>query len=984
MSTLFISYSHTDDLFVRRLRDDLIARGHVVHWDMDAFTEEDLPARLDQWIRESPVHLAVLSHRYLQSTLPMQELAKFLRATGDWGTTLVPVLLQKVELPESLWGIPTVDFTRGYETGFERLEARLKLLDEPEHQLADAASATTAEIESRDPEPGAEAVFAVVSGTTAGHALGTETERVLAIARVLARTDGGLTTPVEPEHLSWAVFLRGRETQEHVTAWFCWRWLSERVRPNAWTEALTRRFPHLLEPFDLDAPEPGPLDERTLRVLDGAEEIARRTTNGNPWIHVRHLVADLFLVARDGASVPPLLEVITRLNADTAGFADALVQFVERTVPGDDPHVWADLLTRRPAADGPGPAGLPPAAPAPDASAAPRPTAGPFSMLRGSISDQSTETDVLGFGPYVRAVAEFLTSPDTKPPLTLSIEGEWGSGKSSFMKQLQGRIRDLEKEHGRKAPVTVWFNPWRHDKEEAVWAAFALEFLRGVTRELPFGRRWAGHLRLLWRRFSWRDGWWDFARAVGVGIGALAATGLIAYLLWSGGGLIDAFTRALRLEQGNGPVGALLKLGGIGGGLAVAATLWKEVMSFVGNPLRFDLKRYVRSPDYQARIAFIEHFHEDFGKIVKAYVGRRRVYVFIDDLDRCQTPKAGDLMQALNLMMGADEQPITFILGMDREKIAASLAVKFKDLLPFVTADPARPGKADDGEAALRGLEYGSEYIEKFVQLSFRVPQPRDHDVAELLRSISGRPGSSARAAPSTPPARRAASPADSALVAEVGMGMLRNEPARTLFEEGEAATAGKPAGSPEPADARRRALQEAVSVDSERLHGIVRMVAPALDYNPRRVKQFVNVFRLRAYLAIATGLITGAEPSPAGLTFEKLGKFVAIGLRWPLLLVDLDSEPDLLHRLQQRVLAHPLDSDELTHPGENGTVKVGWVRGAEGFWATRLRLLELLRAKVNDSEDAVAACYSLEGVPLGPLLQVAASPSVHADTHAA
>ena len=62
------------------------------------------------------------------------------------------------------------------------------------------------------------------------------------------------------------------------------------------------------------------------------------------------------------------------------------------------------------------------------------------SILNTSVGDQAAVQDSLGFTPYVRAIAEFLTNDQTKPPLTMSIEGEWGSGKSSFMKQLQQEI----------------------------------------------------------------------------------------------------------------------------------------------------------------------------------------------------------------------------------------------------------------------------------------------------------------------------------------------------------------------------------------------------------------------------------------------------------------------------------------------------------------------------------------------------------------
>jgi len=51
--------------------------------------------------------------------------------------------------------------------------------------------------------------------------------------------------------------------------------------------------------------------------------------------------------------------------------------------------------------------------------------------------------------------------------------------------------------------------------------------------------------------------------------------------------------------------------------------------------------------------------------------------VFIDDLDRCEVPKAADLMQAINLMIG-DGSPLFFIIGLDRGKVAASIAFKYR------------------------------------------------------------------------------------------------------------------------------------------------------------------------------------------------------------------------------------------------------------------------------------------------------------------
>ncbi len=135
-----------------------------------------------------------------------------------------------------------------------------------------------------------------------------------------------------------------------------------------------------------------------------------------------------------------------------------------------------------------------------------------------SLADLPTADDHLGFAPYVRALERFLTNKDTHGPLTISIEGEWGSGKSSFMEQLSTALRIHAKGTGARA-VIVKFNAWRHDSAVELWASFALEFIRQIARDLSWYERWKGHAKLAKYRFKWGKGWPDAARAL-IWIGA--------------------------------------------------------------------------------------------------------------------------------------------------------------------------------------------------------------------------------------------------------------------------------------------------------------------------------------------------------------------------------------------------------------------------------------------------------------------------------
>ena len=506
------------------------------------------------------------------------------------------------------------------------------------------------------------------------------------------------------------------------------------------------------------------------------------------------------------------------------------------------------------------------------------------SISAASAHDQPTDRDTLGFQPYVRAVAQFLSSPATKPPVTISVEGEWGSGKTSFMRQLEARLEWGEKasappgERRRKdrKELTVRFDAWRHDKDEALWAAFAVEFVRSITKKLTLQRRLCGHLRLLWWRFSWRDGWLEAVRAAFLSLAALVvAFGGGWMAVTEGPDAVKNFTAMPQLKN-HGWMEWAIPVGGGAGYLALVYWLAIWFKRSFGNPLDIDLQRYVRSPDYQGRISFVERFHADFAKIVKAYAGVRRVFVFVDDLDRCEVPKAAELMQALNLLIAQDPRLI-FIIGMDREKVAAGLAVKYKDFIPYL--QEPRTNSADP-HGVLFGLEYGYAFIEKFIQLPFGLPRPQSDDLEQMLRSLS-----SGAAEPVSPPqpwrlwpqklaqklplwlsGRWAGKSRDSG---SLGLGPGETSSVDEQKRSGSAAKTTEKEG-------RRQRLEiqvaNASGKESGRLHQIVLTLAPSLDNNPRRIKQFINLFRLRTFIAAETGLFD----EPAG---EDAGKRAALTL---------------------------------------------------------------------------------------------------------
>jgi len=569
-------------------------------------------------------------------------------------------------------------------------------------------------------------------------------------------------------------------------------------------------------------------------------------------------------------------------------------------------------------------------------------------VSRRTIGDEPAARDSLGFEPYVNAVTDFLTAKETTPPLTLSVEGEWGGGKSSFMRQLKGNLEgqtfartgnNKDRDH-----LTVEFNPWRHEKEDAMWAAFALHFIAEISRQLPFAPRWLARFRLLRTRYDWKEGWLDCLKVLAFGVALLSMVITLPLLLiFCGPVWLKQFIDQLPESKSwsKALINSIAGLGAFGAVTGALLALWGKVKDYLANPLSFDLRKHLKSPDYASRISFVENFHKDFQKIVDAYIGDRYAFVFIDDLDRCDVPKAADLMQAINLMISGDPR-LFFIIGMDRQKVAAGLAVKFEKAVPYLAAALQ---SAPEASRVRHGLEFGYNFIEKFIQIPFLVPQPR---IGSLDSLLGARP-----LQPREPQVAKGAN-----FLSGLRKKMLRRiDAANDAVDENiSEVLEERDAKLPEEQRAGRQKYRILLSEnDKETMREVLNWVAPFLDANPRRIKQFINLFRLRALIANETGLFDD-DVKDAPLTIQQLAKFVVITLKWPLFLRDLENDSGLLQTLVR-------DSD-----GETGLKSL-----TARVWSDCAALLALLRYGQDTGEHA--GDYSMTAVDIKRLLQ--ASPRV-------
>lgn len=85
------------------------------------------------------------------------------------------------------------------------------------------------------------------------------------------------------------------------------------------------------------------------------------------------------------------------------------------------------------------------------------------------------DEDTFQFYPFVEILGKAIIETQSLP-FTVGISGEWGSGKTSLLKLLNGWIKE-------KNCRSVWFNPWKYDKKEELWTAMIRSILISIYNE---------------------------------------------------------------------------------------------------------------------------------------------------------------------------------------------------------------------------------------------------------------------------------------------------------------------------------------------------------------------------------------------------------------------------------------------------------------------------------------------------------------------
>jgi hypothetical protein len=315
-------------------------------------------------------------------------------------------------------------------------------------------------------------------------------------------------------------------------------------------------------------------------------------------------------------------------------------------------------------------------------------------MCPFDTDDLPATQPLFAFGRLASTLTSVLQR-DRGAAFVLGLLGPWGSGKTTLLQAIRTQLP--------AAAIVIEFNAWKYQNKESLWRALILRVLASVRENGGDGKQLDELERSLYEGFTATDqgplqiNWTAAATEALQMTISLAAIGV-------GGGLLGGLALG---------VGKFLGQKKDGDGKAEDSA--KRIERAAGILRRKTIERAVH------HVVSIEQFVGDFQKVVASLGTTRRIYVLIDDLDRCLPEAALEIFEAMKLFL--DSPQCAYVVAVDRAVIRRGLELRY-------------PARSQSDARALPPTVDPDEYIEKTITLSVDMPILAEADGRALLSVV--------------------------------------------------------------------------------------------------------------------------------------------------------------------------------------------------------------------------------------------------------
>lgn len=550
------------------------------------------------------------------------------------------------------------------------------------------------------------------------------------------------------------------------------------------------------------------------------------------------------------------------------------------------------------------------------------------------LADTWSKIDLLYFSDYANSIVDFIKNEKTIDPLVIGIDAPWGMGKTTLMHIIEKKLAEettlrtikikgfdapwgtnkinflsLLKGNNKKNPEnsfrqpdkfdysfpTIWFNAWKYDREKSLWAALVIEIMEQIKSNYGYSEfdLWFSLTKIRFGLIKFllisaKNFIIPIILALFSAIWLLSSTksnSLISGLSasYQNNSLLSDFINIIKIDTSQNMISFIIFIS------AVVYSLF-IIKNIKSDPFQIPLKKVFDTSNYEERIGFIRDFQNNFSDIVSLVTktssqnGIKKLVIFIDDLDRCKPPKSVEIIEAISTILDANN--CVFIIGMDSKMVALSIESKYKGFLNSNT------------DLVQGNLNLGKSFLEKIVQINFRIPNPSPEIfntfINKMFKDIDKTSGWDS----DQEYIKQEKEKIKKSIVSELGIDKRDQITLTNAIENIKSKNSGLNKEIFDEAEAELFAqylFEEKYNLFEDDLE-VLQAIEEApkfLGPNPRKIKRFINNFRLQAIIANRRKLITNKI-----IKLRDLSKLIIIEMKWPELFDEINKNKNLITRL--------------------------------------------------------------------------------------
>ena len=236
---------------------------------------------------------------------------------------------------------------------------------------------------------------------------------------------------------------------------------------------------------------------------------------------------------------------------------------------------------------------------------------------------------------------------DSSPHFTIGIYGEWGTGKTTLMKCIESDLVDDQVDRRHQKIFPIWFNAWKYEREESL---ATISLLKTVAYSLENHVKFDPLSKIIFKGLT----------IVGKDLMQQIAMQVVSK------------DRANANEE-------------------------------IDEKMQYLNKLYRDSVYYEGLDNIRQQLEE-----IRAEDGDYRVVVFIDDLDRCSSNKALEVLESIKLFL--DMEGFVFIIGLSHKTVTQLITQAYQQT----------------------GVK-GEDYIKKIIQIPIKIPSWTKESIIDLI-----------------------------------------------------------------------------------------------------------------------------------------------------------------------------------------------------------------------------------------------------------